>query len=65
MRKEVKDDAEKINNLKNIHLYTQNHRIANNRIAYHANYASDIDENESNAICIVEDDTDIYIFCVV
>ena len=61
MRKEVKDEVEKINNVKNIHLYTQNHRTADNRTAYHANYASDRDENESKAVCIVADDTDIFI----
>ena len=33
MRKEVKDDAKNINDVKNIHLYTQNHEIADNRIA--------------------------------
>ena len=61
MRKEVKDDAKNINDVKNIHLYTQNHKIADNRKAYYANYASDRDDNESKAICIVADDTDIYI----
>ena len=28
------------------------HKKADHRIAYHAKYASDRDENESNAICI-------------
>ena len=70
MRKDVRDDAEKINNVKNIHLYTQNHsieanhRIADLRIACHANYASDRDENENNAMCIVANDADIYILLI-
>ena len=52
--------------MRNIHLYTQN--IRKPTIAYQAKCGSDRDENESYAICIVADDTEIYIyilFCVV
>ena len=42
--------------------YVKNeHKEANQRIAYQAKYASDRDENKSNAICKFADDLDIYI----
>ena len=49
-----------MSNVRNIHLYTQN--IRKPTIAYQAKYASDRDENKSYAICIVADDTEIYIY---
>ena len=44
-------------------LYSE-HKEADHRIACHAKYASDNDNNENSSITIVADDTDIYILLI-
>ena len=47
-----------------LHYCTQNIKKTDHRIASHANYASDNNNNENSSITTVADDTDVYILLI-